>query len=100
MWYASPGQNNNNDINLKISKNLKEINLQTVLHLIVWYAGPGQNNNANFDTDVEAGGASEDENQVSYDDNYDDDEYEYDQGQYQSVLIYCQSLYLHIAPFS
>ena len=43
---------------------LKLLFLQTVLHLIVWYAGPGQNNNANFDTDVEAGGASEDENQV------------------------------------
>ena len=36
----------------------------------MWYAGPGQNNNANFDTDVEAGGASEDENQVSYDDDH------------------------------
>ena len=43
----------------------KKQTLQTVLHLIVWYAGPGQNNNANFDTDVEAGGASEDENQVN-----------------------------------
>ena len=43
---------------------LKLLFFQTVLHLIVWYAGPGQNNNANFDTDVEAGGASEDENQV------------------------------------
>ena len=43
---------------------------QTVLHLIVWYAGPGQNNNANFDTDVEAGGASEDENQVNWDDDH------------------------------
>ena len=42
----------------------KKQTLQTVLHLIVWYAGPGQNNNANFDTDVEAGGASEDDNQV------------------------------------
>ena len=31
-----------------------------------FFSVPGQNNNANFDTDVEAGAASEDENQVLF----------------------------------
>ena len=40
-----------------------------------FFSVPGQNNNANFDTDVEAGAASEDENQVHFFSHYnlDDD---------------------------